>query len=288
MDLSIFVMYSPDRLDQLAQMVRINSRMEGWDECDKILLVDGEPNLHPEGFRVEKVERNSGKFRWSSMWEAGVSLARREKLLYLDSDRVFPRRYLRELISFVKDNNFVFTDSLFGMKSACSDDQIIPLLDEFTAEDLRTSYSYRKDIFDYDPRFALPLNGPGKGAMSGSVGFTRMGYSQSGGVDPWFEGHGAYADTDFQKQCHEKGFQFVSLALQEIHLWHPKLWESGEELTRRDLEILSLNNWIYHAKKWNLGFTRPRQIAGYLKLSGDFVDRVITSIESGDFSPILE
>ena len=45
MELSIFVMYSPDRLAQLSQMVRINSRMDGWKDADKILLVDGESNI---------------------------------------------------------------------------------------------------------------------------------------------------------------------------------------------------------------------------------------------------
>ena len=33
--------------------------------------------------------------------------------------------------------------------------------------------------------------------MSGSVAFTKKTYIRLGGVDPWYRGHGAFADTDF-------------------------------------------------------------------------------------------
>lgn len=286
MNLSIFIMYSPDRKEQLEQMIRLNSRLEGWSDCQKIILVDGEPNCFPEGFEVFSVERPNSQFNWSSMWEAGVEKSIHEKLLYLDSDRVFGDGYLVEMENSISENSFTFTESLFSFKA--------PEIDEFvgsflglTSEEIRTRFDEWKDRIFYDPRYALPLHGPGKGVMSGSVGFTKQGYVRSGGVDPWFEGHGAYADTDYQKQVCEAGYRMVSIETPEFHLWHPKLSDGGNELKMKEIELLSLNNFVYHAKKWRLGYEYPKAIAAYLKLPNDFVDQVLRRLEVGDtFSPL--
>lgn len=293
--ITIFVMYSPDRVLQFEQMNRINSRMNGWSSAEKLLLVDWKDGVElPDfpGWRTIPVPRPRTNFNWSSMWEHGVEASSNEAMLYLDSDRALPRNYLEEVISVVNDNRFVFSETLFGMNRTVDDEVIIDLLDNHDPESIRIQFDdlNRKfsDLIYYDPRYRLPLHGPGKGVMSGNTGFTRSGYRRSGGVDPWFEGHGAYADTDFQKQVWNKGFEFVPIDATEIHIWHPKFSDqSSEELTQRDIEVLSLNNFIYHARKWKLGYHYPQAIANYLGLGDSFVERVLERIQSDDpFEPI--
>ena len=223
------------------------------------------------------------------MWEAGVQMATHNNLLYLDSDRVLPTNYLSIVMDNIQDDRFLFCDGLFGFHHPVDDQIIIDLLDQYTSDDIRSRFSELEGLLYYDPRYRLPLHGPGKGAMSGNTAFTRMGYWTAGGVDPWFEGHGAYADTDFHKQVFEAGFELVPLDVQELHIWHSKLSDQNDELTRHDIEVLSLNNFIYHCRKWELSMAYPRAIAAYLGLGKDFVDRVLRRIDTpGRFHPIFK
>lgn len=277
MNLTIFIMYSPDRKDQLEQMIRLNSRMSGWDDAQKLLLVDGTANVAPLGFDVIEVPRPSEHFNWSEMWHAGVAEADYDTLLYLDSDRVLPVSYLEQVIELRRDC-FAFTDSLFGFSAPVSDAQVEVIIDGYDAEGVRTfldqiNGSLTPVSLYYDPRYRIPLHGPGKGAMSGNTAFTKGAYHHAGRVDPWYEGHGAFADTDYHKQVWEAGVEIVDLNALELHLWHPKLSDDNLELTMRDIEILSLDNFIHHAQKWKLSYHYPEAIARYLGLGADYVSQ---------------
>lgn len=276
--ISIFLMYSADRLPQLKTTMFCLEHMDRYEECQKILVVDGETNIRPDGWDVIEVPRLRGKFNWSSMWRAGVDASAHDKVLYLDSDRVLPTDYLARIDAELKDDVVLFCGSLFNFKEYQDPEDVIALRD-VSLDEIRDGWDKYKIMFDYDPRWLLPIDGPGKGPCSGNTAFTKATFLKSGGVDPWFEGHGAYADTDFHKQLWEMGVKFVDMDVPEFHLKHPKMGDENEELTMRDIEVLSLNNFIYHCKKWNLGYKYPRTIASWLNLPGDFVDRVLLHID---------
>lgn len=284
--ISLFIMYSPDRLPQLRTMLRCMEDMDLYHECQKIIVADEVCNVQPDGFDVVVVPRPTGQFNWSAMWKAGVEECKFENILYLDSDRILPKNYLTLVHENMAPGRSLFCGSLFNFKDY-HDPEVILGYRDLDLQDILCDWEKYKLVFDYDPRWRLPIHGPGKGPASGNMAFTKADFWKVGGVDPWYEGHGAYADTDLHKSLHEAGVEFHDLDVPEFHLRHPKLGEDDEELTMKDIEVLSLNNYVYHCHKWSLGYNQPRMIASWLNLSRDFVDRVLEQINTGDyFTPI--
>lgn len=272
-------------------MIECMEDMDLYWECQKVLLVDGDQsNVTPEGWEVVCVPRQ-GDFNWSRMWNEGVSASRNDIVVYLDSDRVLPNNYLTTVRDRIEDDAFLFTQDLFTFKEDVDTGLIKSIRDRTDPDLLRKRYDTYKEFLWYDPRYCLPGHGPGKGVMSGGTAFTKRTFEKSGGVDPFYRGHGAYADSDFHQQCWAMGMDMVNLGLLELHIHHEKF--SGEgRLSRRDLEVLSLNNYIYYCLKWGFDFDRARYIADCLQLPKDFVKRVRQTFEAGtpphaDFVPLL-
>ena len=114
--ISIFVMYSADRLPQLKTTIRCLEAMDGYQDCQKILVADETTNISPDGWDVVEVPRPKGQFNWAAMWDAGVAMSKHDKILYLDSDRILPRDYLTRVWETLEDNKVLFCGSLFNFK----------------------------------------------------------------------------------------------------------------------------------------------------------------------------
>lgn len=251
--LSIFIMYSPDRQKALEITVECLKDMPFYDECQKTLVVDGRNNVILPDWDVVEVPRvDDGDFCWAYMWDAGVATARYENVLYLDSDRLLPKGFLGQVVENVEDNVFVFTSNHFMM------------LEELTSADcqrlVKDGPKYFTGCVRYEPRSISPLHGPGKNVMSGSTAFTKRTYYRIGGIDPWYRGHGAYADTDFHFTAQVNGCRFVDLRLPEYHFPHPK--KIGDmALKKMELRRLGLDNYIYYCWKWGLPLALAENIA---------------------------
>ena len=251
--LSIFIMYSPDRQNALEIVLGCLQDMPLYMECQKTLVVDGKCNiLLPEWHIVEVPRVDDGKFSWANMWDVGVGTARHENVLYLDSDRLLPINYLEVLLPQIKDDVFVFTSNHFMMLKE------MPL--GACKRMLRDGVEDFVGCARYEPRFKDPVHGPGKNVMSGSTAFTKKTYYRLGGVDPWYRGHGAYADTDFHFTAKVGGCQFVDIGNPEYHYPHPKR-EGDQELKKMELRRLGLDNYIHYCYKWGLPMALAENIA---------------------------
>jgi hypothetical protein len=237
------------------------------------------------GWECVTVTRKDRVFNWSRMWDAGIEASEGDIVVYLDSDRVLPRGYFDAVLEHIDDDKFLFTHDLFNFRRDVSDEMVRMFRDTLTPEILRRDYDRYRDLVWYDPRFQLPCNGPNKGVMSGGTAFTKKTFIKSGGVDPWYSGHGAWADNDYHRQCYEGGMAMVDLGLLELHLYHEKVAETGDDLGQRDLEILSLNNYVRYCRKWGIDFDRARFLARHAKLGEDFVKRVRDHLDMHD-SPL--
>ena len=255
--LSIFVMYSNDRQDAFLYMLEILKKMPLFEESQKILIVDGTLERYYPGWSFVEVPRIDGEFCWGRMWDAGVLNAKHDKIVYLDSDRLLPRKFLKLVSDNIQDNTFVFTSQHFIMHKVMDIDECVKLLE---ADDYFTNPNFGTCLF-YDPRFQDPVHGPAKYVMSGSTGFTKHTYLSLGGVDQWYCGHGAYADSDFHYQALLAGCKFVDLGLIELHYQHEKRDASNKALSAQDLRMLSLDNFIYYLSKWNLPVTLAENVA---------------------------
>lgn len=255
--LSIFVMYSNDRIEPFLQMQQFLKQMDFYDQCQKTLVVDGKIKRFYEDWNFVEVPRVSGKFCWGRMWDAGVFSSRNESILYMDSDRLLPKNYLSEVIKNVKDNTFVFTSTHFIMHKVFST--------ELCYEFLESENPFQNPNFlgaiQFDPRFKDPVHGPSKNVMSGSTAFTKKTYMKLGGVDHWYCGHGAYADSDFHYQAYIAGCQFVDLKLPELHYMHSKSDVNGNKLSNEDLKLMYLENFMYYCNKWDVPLTLAENVA---------------------------
>lgn len=244
-------MYSPDRYEALTYTLSCLEDMNLYEHCQKTLVVDGKIDQIPPDWEVIQVPRIANKFCWGRMWDAGVYSAKFEKILYLDSDRLLPKNTLQLINSYLEDDIFLFTSMHFLMENIISIEACKTLL---SFEDIDRMLIEASEIgcLRYEVRHKEPFHGAGKNVMSGSTAFTKKTYSRLGGVDQWYHGHGAFADSDFHMQAAVEGCSFFDLGLQELHFPHAKLDESKKALANEDLYKLGLDNFIYYCHKWRL------------------------------------
>lgn len=255
--LSIFVMYSNDREDAFLRMLEFLEKMPLFDKCQKTLVVDGRLGRIYDGWDVVEVPRIEGRFCWGRMWDAGVLSAKNQKIVYLDSDRLLPSKFLKRIHDKIQDDTFVFTSQHFLMQKLISSESCQSFLDEENCF-LKPDFI---GTLQYDPRFKDPVHGPAKNVMSGSTGFTKNTYLRLGGVDHWYCGHGAYADSDFHYQASLAGCKFVDLNLTELHYPHAKRDDTSAALSYGQLKLMSLDNFIYYCRKWELPLVLAENVA---------------------------
>lgn len=247
--ISIFIMYSPDRKEALEFTISCLKKMKFYDACQKTLVVDGQSNEFPSDFEIIKVPRLRGEFNWADMWNAGVCSARHDIVWYLDSDRLLPSNYISLILDNVKENNFVFTSNHFLMLQEMNFAQCQKFMEGEEGIFLEEEFMGK---VKYEVRYKNPVHGPGKNVMSGNTAFLRRTYEKAGGVDRWYRGHGAFADTDFHFKASLNDCDFVDLGVYELHYKHNKLNNKEESLNRVQLYQLSLDNFIYYCNKWDL------------------------------------
>ena len=247
--LSIFIMYSPDREFILKRTISRLSAMSGYPKCQKILLVDTFTEWCPKDWGVVQVPRIGMDFCWGRMWDAGVGSARFEKLVYLDSDRLLPDNFLDLMAETIQDQRFVSTSKHFMLTGNLEDPDLQTFLRTPVKEGLIIENPFVSNL-KFEPCMMMPVHGPGKNVMSGCTGFTRSTYINLGGMDHWYRGHGAFADTDFHQQAALGGCDFFDLDIPEIHISHSKL-EYGHALDPMTLRRMGLDNFIYYCLKWS-------------------------------------
>lgn len=244
-------MYSEDRQEALDFTLSCLRDMPEYNFCQKTLIVDGKINKIPCDWEPLQVPRLRNKFCWGRMWDAGVFSAKYEKVFYLDSDRLLPKNTLSLIDQYLENDIFLFTSLHFAMQSVIPIDACKRLLahddiDEMIAEAANVGF------LRYEVRHKEPFHGPGKNVMSGSTAFTKQTYKRLGGVDQWYCGHGAFADSDFHMQAATQGCSFFDLGLAELHFPHSKLGDDQKAMPNEQLYKLGLDNFIYYCQKWKL------------------------------------
>ncbi len=249
--LSIFVMYSPDRTLPFDYTLACLKRMELYADCQKILVVDGRFQKYLPDWDIVEVPRLNNKFCWGRMWDAGVLNSRFDRVLYLDSDRLLPQSFLKATLEKMTPDSFIFTSLHFQMLKKLKLEDCIRLLEMSDLSQLLTDASTTGSL-RFEPRVKEPVHGSSKNVMSGSTGFFKQTYIELGGVDHWYCGHGAFADSDFHYTSARNGCRFVDLQLPELHFPHEKLDSDNQALSQMDLWKASLDNFVYYCHKWSV------------------------------------
>lgn len=253
-------MYSLDRAKALEYTISCLRDMPLYENCQKTLVVDGKIDVVPHDWEVVQVPRINDKFCWGRMWDAGVLTAMNEKIIYLDSDRLLPKNYLELVNEYLKEDLFLYTSSHFLMTQEIPVSRCKQILTHTSIDDMLSDEASIGAV-RYDPRHGEPYHGPGKNVMSGSTAFTRKTYLRLGGVDHWYCGHGAFADTDFHYQAASGGCNFLDLNVIELHYPHLKLDDKSQVVNDQKLWMMSLDNFIYYCSKWNLPLALAENMA---------------------------
>lgn len=278
--ISIFIMYSSDRWDALKMTISCLEKMSFYDKCQKTLIVDNEAEKYPLGWIPVQVPRKNGKFCWGRAWDAGVASSKNDIVLYLDSDRLLPPNFLEKIINNIKEDTFLFTSQHYMMLREIS----FELISNFLISE-NPFVTINNDEYigfaRFEPRSQKPVHESRKNVMSGSCAFTKRTYWKVGGVDHWYCGHGAFADSDFHMQAAVCGAKFIDLKVTELHYPHNKK-EENLNLSNEQLYKLSLDNFIYYCWKWKLPVALVENFAYRCKIPKPtrYVDKKLQEIRA--------
>jgi hypothetical protein len=272
-------MYSPDRKQALETMISVLKEMPLYDQCQKTLVVDQKTNIVLSDWKQIEVPRINNEFCWAHMWDAGVATAQFEKIVYLDSDRMLPPCFLELMNQNIIDDAFVFTFYHFMMKQELNKEHIKNILHKLLSGTDLQQFDEYKNLLIFEPRFKDPVHKSGKNVMSGSTGFTKKTYYRLGGVDPWYRGHGAFADTDFHFLA-SQSCEFIDLGIPELHYPHQKK-ENNQNLNVHELRRMALNNFIYYCVKWGLpsALAETMALGCNLKYPSRYVEKKVQELK---------
>jgi len=212
-------MYSGDRAKPLEYTIACLKDMWHYGYCQKTILYDNKIDWVPEGWNPVLVPRVNGQFCWANMWDAGVASAKNEIIWYLDSDRILPANYSDLILRNCVEGKFIFSSRHYMMLREMNLEQC----KSFVAGDpMEYLLGDEAGHVRYEPRFKDMIHVPGKNTMSGNTAFTKSTYYRLGGVDRWYCGHGAFADTDFHTLAHLAGCKFFDTQATELHYLHNK------------------------------------------------------------------
>lgn len=250
-------MYSGDRSKPLEYTISCLKDMSHYDDCQKTILYDDRVDWVPDGWKSLLVPRSEDQFCWANMWDAGVASAKFPLVWYLDSDRLLPPDYMDRILENCADGKIVFSTMHYMMLREMNLEQCKNFIVGDTMEYL---LGEEEGHVRYEPRFKDMIHVPGKSAMSGNTAFTKETYYHLGGVDDWYCGHGAFADTDFHTLAHLAGCKFIDTKATELHYLHEKK-QGQHTLTDIELRMLTVDNYVYYCRKWGLPVTMAESLA---------------------------
>ncbi|RTK94359.1 MAG: glycosyltransferase family 2 protein [Neisseriaceae bacterium] len=226
---SIIIIYGDDRKKNLFQMLRFLIKDNWVVENSELIVVAQNSEVDLFGFKEKKlINCKDEKYRRNKMINKGVLESKGELLTILDSDRILPIRYIKNIYSFIQENQCVTTKNLWQMEK------------EFSDEDIeKGNYSSRQD-------FRSEQNCQHKkGTFSGNTVLTKKCFLDCGLMDESYVGYG-YNDIDCSRTMIKNKKEMIFLDDKELHLFHEKK-ESEEEV-----RISTVKNGIKYCKKWGL------------------------------------
>jgi hypothetical protein len=238
---SIFVLFS--REEQFAIAEPCLADCIGIKDCQLILVCDEilPANPYPHWQIITLKRKDPKHFCWYDAFTAGIDACEKDKILYLDCDRILPTNYLIEASKRLRRGKFIFSEKLFRFKNTVSLDVVKQVRDrvfgweEEVDDDLRLSHP---------PEFEDTGILLGKGPFSGNTAFYKSTYRECGGFDPRYLDYG-FIDTDLYYTCWKSGYRFETVPGMELHLKHDYRNSVG-------LETI-WNAWQF-AKKHNVEF----------------------------------
>lgn len=207
---SLVVLYSTDRLTQLKNSLACWSRMTGYNDCEKILVTDGDTNIHLHDWKILEIPRQGDYYCWSHTLNEGVQASRSDFIFYLDSDRILSLDFFSMSIDLLREEKcFVYPKRTFNVNTFN--------ISATELEKLCVTQDASKLI--EAKRTVNPLHLGQLNPFSGCTGMHRDVFLSTGGYDSRYIGPGP-VDTDYLMNITSRGFPIYSVSSTELHQKH--------------------------------------------------------------------
>lgn len=235
------IFYSPDRRQQLLNTVECLREMDYYEQCQKILCVDGELNVELADFTPLAVRREGCYFCWANAWESGMNAAQHDIVLYLDADRILPKDYLKKALLYARDGRIVYSHTLCRLRQDFNIDFLKKLRDRC---DKNRSIEGLDAFMTKEHRLRQPGPEFGKNPFSGNTILTKSTYEKIK-TDPRYIGCG-FPDTDMFMTAVVKKLEFFTIDCIELHQMHG--YTNSPAIVKR----MNLWNGVQFCRKWRL------------------------------------
>lgn len=236
---SFIIRYHTRRLDNLLQTLRFLNLWQNSviSNSEVLLLCQDQCGEIKTNFKKTKnFNMNLSEMSMSKQLNFGVENSESDLIVLLDSDRILPYGYFKNIINHIQPREMISTLKMYKIPHMASDDDIINgeygRIEEFRSINNK---SLTRNIF------------------SGNVLFWKKDFLECGGADEGYLGYG-WEDHDLTESMLKTGVKpiFEKQSI-ELHLYH-ELKTYGSE----DQKKLFINNGIRYCRKWKKPF--PKEI----------------------------
>lgn len=238
---SLVILFSNDRLKQLNAMVDCWKYLaEDFDECEKILCVDGKLSERPVGdWQVLEIPRRGPHYCWADVLNAGVQAASQSYVFYYDSDRIIPQGHVQYCLEVLRQRAvYIYAPRLYAFWKEVLDRPTL-------CHAVHEPEACLSTCLYPDFRVSNPEHYEHKNPFSGGVAFRKATFLEHGGFDPRYVGWG-YPDFDFFQHVTRLGVELVQVPTAELHLQHPY------QADKRTVELHNAWNCWQYVEKWQL------------------------------------
>lgn len=240
MEASFVIGFHSERLDNLLQTLRfLTQDHSDVVEQSEIITICQDLLPSPKIDEIEMICSKSKRWHFTQMdleemmlpkvTNFGVSCAKTDKIIILESDRILPKSYFARVISILKPKISISTQFMRKLIAPYSDEQI------------RTGQHEGKQ------EYRSVTNEIGcRNMWSGNTAIWKSDFMEADMMDENYIGYG-WADTDMCNRMKEIGVENFWLDEVEYHLWHPSATYGIS-----DQKELFIRNGIRYCQKWNV------------------------------------
>lgn len=176
-----------------------------------------------------------GSYEKPKMCNFGVSKASHDVVALLDSDRILPTGYFKNILERIRP----------GLMFSC--ERLLGLDRQYTDEEIESgNFSWQLEMKSRTCEIRM------KNLFSGNTTFMKDDYIRSGGMDEQFVGYG-FADNDMTLNVLSKGMEAVWEEGYELHLHHEKqTMEDNKIVNLEQFKKTSQKNLVQYLKKWGM------------------------------------
>lgn len=238
--LSFIIPFHTARFDNLLQTLRFLERFhldtiqksEIVTVCQDIIefRADLENKLSESSsnFKIKKhFDLEENEMTLAKMINMGVRNCSFERIVILESDRILPSGYFKNIAQEIKPKISITCTHMKKLKKSVSDEEI------------------QDSSFEYNDEYRSEENHIGlRNMWSGNTAFWRDDFFEAEMMDEGYVGYG-WADSDMTNKMKEIGVKSVFRPEIELHLWHP-----SQTYGKMNQKRLFLRNGLRFCKKW--------------------------------------